>query len=371
MIPRLETDILKGFRDGAAGRRLIEKVLSMAGGEPVTFMEVCGTHTVEFFRTGLRKALSGAVRLVSGPGCPVCVTPNSIIDKAIAYAQTPGGIVATFGDMMRVPGSETSLERARAEGADVRIVYSTLGALEIARKQPDRRVVFMGIGFETTSPTVAASIIVAVREGLKNFAVLCSHKLVPPALEALASSGHEIALKGLLCPGHVSTIIGSNAYKFVAEKYRMPCVVTGFEPLDMIQGVMMLMEQARDCRAEVGVQYSRAVKPEGNLKALALLDRVFEQVDSEWRGFGIIPGGGYRIRDEYEAFDAERRWPVETPPPREHPGCRCAEILLGKIVPADCPLFRKKCSPESPVGACMVSSEGTCAAWYKYGDETV
>ncbi|HOO56967.1 MAG TPA: hydrogenase formation protein HypD [bacterium] len=361
--------VVEGFKEGAPGRAMIQRIKELSGGRRVTFMEVCGTHTVEFFKSGLRSALSDYVRLVSGPGCPVCVTPNSVIDRAVAYSLRPDTLVTTFGDMIRVPGSVSSLEKAKSEGGRVRIVYSTLDALNIARANPKLNVVFMGIGFETTSPTVAASIEMASKQGVPNYSVLCSHKVIPPALEALASGGEEIDLQGFLCPGHVSVIIGSRAYAPIAEKRGIPCVITGFEPLDMAQGILMLLEQAVEGRSEVENQYSRAVRAAGNGKALALIDRVFEIVDSEWRGFGIMPGAGFGIKEAYADFDAEKRWSVEVEPSKEHPGCRCAEVLRGRILPVDCPLFKKVCTPQSPVGACMVSSEGTCAAYYKYGSE--
>jgi hydrogenase expression/formation protein HypD len=360
----------KWFRDGALARGLFARLEEMLRDKPagsIPLMEVCGTHTVALFRSGIRRALPPAIRLISGPGCPVCVTPNALIDKAIAYAKAPGFILTTFGDMLRVPGSEDSLEEARAAGGDVRIVYSTMDALEAAKRNPDKNVVFFGIGFETTAPTVAASLARARADGLKNFAAVSAHKTVPAALEALASNP-QLNLKGFICPGHVSVIIGSRAYLPIAEKQHIPCVITGFEPLDLLQGIIMLAEQAIGGRAEVRSQYARAVSEEGNAKARALMDEVFEASDSEWRGIGVIPGSGLSIRAEFAAHDAEARWPVEACATREHPGCRCAEVLMGLIEPPQCALFRKVCAPESPVGACMVSSEGTCAAYYKYGD---
>ncbi|MFA6449866.1 MAG: hydrogenase formation protein HypD [bacterium] len=363
----------KWFRDGDIARGLFARLEEMLSGVPaaaIPLMEVCGTHTVALFRSGIRRALPKAARLISGPGCPVCVTPNVLIDKAIAYANEPEFIVTTFGDMMRVPGSETSLEKARGVGADVRIVYSTMDALETARENPDKKVVFFGIGFETTAPTVAAAIIQARAEKLNNFAVVSAHKTVPAALEALAGNP-ELKLKGFICPGHVSVIIGSRAYLPIVETYNMPCVITGFEPLDLLQGIMMLVEQALAGRAEVRSQYSRAVSEEGNRKALDLMNKVFEPSDSIWRGIGPIPGSGLAIREEYADLDAEARWPVAPCATRENPGCRCAEVLMGLIEPPQCALFKKVCTPEAPVGACMVSSEGTCAAYFKYGDELI
>jgi len=279
-----------------------------------------------------------------------------------------GFILTTFGDMLRVPGSETSLERVRAEGGDVRVVYSTMDALAIARENPDKKVVFFGIGFETTAPTVAAALVQARDANLDNFAVVSAHKTVPRALETLASNP-QLSLKGFICPGHVSVIIGSRAYLPIAERRGIPCVITGFEPLDLLQGILMLAEQSLAGRAEVSTQYSRTVTEEGNLKAQALIDEVFETSDSVWRGIGEIPGSGLSIRHGLERFDAEIRWPQAACTTRENPGCRCAEVLTGLVEPPECPLFRKVCAPESPVGACMVSSEGTCAAYYKYGDE--
>ncbi len=361
----------KWFRDGELAKGLFARLREMLDGQPagsIPLMEVCGTHTVALFRSGIRRALPPAVRLISGPGCPVCVTPNPLIDKAIAYAKTPGFTLTTFGDMLRVPGSEESLEAARAAGGDVRIVYSTMDAIEIAKQHPDKKVVFFGIGFETTAPTVAAALAQARATGLENFAAVSAHKTVPAALEALASNP-KLNLKGFICPGHVSVIIGSRAYAPIAERQHIPCVIVGFEPLDLLQGIIMLAEQALGGRAEVRSQYARAVGEDGNAKALSLMDTVFEPCDSEWRGIGVIPGSGLKIRNAFADYDAEARWPVESCKPRSNPGCRCAEVLTGMIEPPQCKLFRKVCTPESPVGACMVSSEGTCAAYYKYGDE--
>ncbi len=362
---------VKWFRNGEIARGLFARLEETLRGVPagsIPLMEVCGTHTVALFRSGIRRALPRALRLISGPGCPVCVTPNALIDKAIAYARADGFILTTFGDMLRVPGSETSLERVRAEGGDVRVVYSTMDALAIARENPDKKVVFFGIGFETTAPTVAAALVQARDANLDNFAVVSAHKTVPRALETLASNP-QLSLKGFICPGHVSVIIGSRAYLPIAERRGIPCVITGFEPLDLLQGILMLAEQSLAGRAEVSTQYSRTVTEEGNLKAQALIDEVFETSDSVWRGIGEIPGSGLSIRHGLERFDAEIRWPQAACTTRENPGCRCAEVLTGLVEPPECPLFRKVCAPESPVGACMVSSEGTCAAYYKYGDE--
>lgn len=356
------------FRDGETARRMISAVrreTEKTG--PVKMMEVCGTHTVAFLRSGLRSMLSGSVELVSGPGCPVCVTPNNIIDAAIEYSLEKDFIVATFGDMIRVPGSRSSLEKARADGGDARVVYSASDALRIAAENPCKKIVFMGIGFETTSPTVAAAIVSAKKEGLSNFAVLCAHKLVPPAMEALVADCADIKIKGFICPGHASAIIGAAAYTKIARDFSMPCVVTGFEPLDMLQGIYMLVKQVAEKRSEVEAPYSRVVRMEGNRKALDLISLVFDSADAAWRGIGTIPMSGNVIREEFADFDAEKKWPIQIPPSKETPGCRCAEILTGKMLPSECGLFGSRCSPANPVGPCMVSSEGSCAAHYRYG----
>ena len=356
------------FRDPKLVRTAREALRREAEGlPPLAFMEVCGTHTMSAFRFGVRGLLPPNVRLLSGPGCPVCVTPNAYLDRAVAYSRRKDVIVATFGDMLRVPGSRSSLEKERAGGADVRVVYSPLDALDIARAEPLRRILFLGVGFETTAPLVAASLLEARRRGLKNFLVLCGHKRVPPALEALLDV-KELRLHGFLCPGHVSAVIGADAYLPVARGHGIPCVIAGFEPLDMIQGLIMLLEQARTGSAEVRNQYSRVVAREGNRKAREILETVFEAVDAPWRGLGPIPGSGLRLRDGFREFDAEAALPLELPEaPRENPACLCGQVLQGLKVPPECALFGKACRPETPVGPCMVSSEGTCAAHYKYG----
>ncbi len=364
------------FRSEPAARALvgrIEKLVDRAGGtreHPVAFMEVCGTHTVAISRFGLRAMLPEGLRLLSGPGCPVCVTPLIEIDRSIEAARRPDVIVATFGDMMRVPGSNGSLESVRAEGADVRIVYSPMDALETARRNPAKLVVFLGVGFETTSPIIAATIVAAAREGLGNFAVLPFFKTVPKALDMLAAVPGR-PLDGFICPGHVSVIIGSDAYLPVARERNIPCVVTGFEPLDILAGVVMLLEQAVSIRegtgsAAVAVQYSRAVTARGNVTAQGLLDDVFAVCDAEWRGIGGVPGTGYALSRRYETFDATRRLDLDVPEPAGERGCICGEIMLGRSLPPDCPHFGTTCTPRSPVGPCMVSTEGSCAAFYKY-----
>ncbi len=356
------------FRDRDLVKNMAGNIHRMAErlDKPVSFMEVCGTHTMSIYQYGIRSLLPANVRLISGPGCPVCVTPVDYVDKAVSCATDAGNIVATFGDMLRVPGSRSSLMEERAKGADVRIVYSPLDAVALAKAHPDRKVIFLGVGFETTAPAIAASILEAARLELPNYSVLASHKTIPIPMEAL-STDPELGLSGYLCPAHVSTVIGGNAYRPLAEKYHIPCVVTGFEPADVMQGIEMLLAQILAGEAKVEIQYSRAVSWEGNPKARAVLDQVFEPCDAPWRGLGVLPGTGLAIRKEFSRFDTEKVLDIPVAEGRENPACQCGEILKGKLSPFDCPLFATACTPESPVGACMVSSEGTCAAAYKYG----
>lgn len=354
------------YRDRSSTEALAREITRIAGDRRMAFMEVCGTHTMALARFGIRSLLPPTIRLVSGPGCPVCVTPNRVLDHAIALARLPCVTLCTFGDMMKVPGSSSSLEREHAAGRDIRIVYSTLDALEIARQRADRQVVFLGVGFETTAPTVAAAIRIAASEGLKNFSVLTAHKVVPPALRALLSG--PVALDGFLLPGHVSTIIGAKAYRPLLEGSGKGGVIAGFEPVDMLQAILELVRQMAEGRPALHTSYVRAVTEEGNAKAQALLEEVFEPCDAGWRGIGTIPASGLAIRQSYRDFDAAIRFDVAIEPTVEPAGCRCGEILTGRAVPRDCALFGKACTPEHPVGACMVSSEGTCAAYYKYRD---
>ena len=359
---------LDAFRSRDAVLGLAERIrrLTADRSAPMTFMEVCGTHTMAIYQYGIRSLLPPQVRLISGPGCPVCVTPNGYLDRAVALSRLPGVTVATFGDLLRVPGSSSSLMEERARGADIRVVYSPLDAVTLASRLPERQVVFLGVGFETTAPTIAGSILTAEKQGLENFFVLTSHKTMPRPMELL-SADPELTIDGYLCPAHVSAIIGARAYDFLAERFGLACVVTGFEPTDVLQGVEMLARQVMAGEHRVEIQYSRVVKPEGNGKAREILSRVFEPYDADWRGIGVIPGSGLRINERFARFDAARAIPVATEELREHAGCRCGEVLKGKISPFDCPLFDTACTPEAPVGACMVSSEGTCAAAYKYG----
>jgi len=335
-------------------------------GRPVRLMEVCGTHTMAAFRCGLRSLLPDNVALLSGPGCPVCVTPTSYVDRAIAIGREADVVLATFGDMLRVPGTESSLETERARGTRVLVVYSPLDALESAKCNPKDRVVFLGVGFETTSPAVAWTLREASRRKIGNFTALCAHKLIPPAMTALLSDG-EVRIDGFMCPGHVSVVIGANAYDFISREHGIPCVVAGFEGADMLAAIQMLLTQILHGNAEVAIQYTRSVNRDGNRDAMALLHEVFEPCDDAWRGLGTIPGGGLRVRKDFEYHDAGRIFrDVEVPEPRDPEGCICGKVLKGTHLPTDCPLFGGKCTPDTPVGACMVSSEGSCAAYHRY-----
>jgi hydrogenase expression/formation protein HypD len=359
---------LAQFRNKEIVQGLAARIRELTSGRSgtMTFMEICGTHTMSIYQYGIRSLLPPQVRLISGPGCPVCVTPIGYVDQAVAYARLPETIIATFGDMLRVPGSTSSLMQERARGADIRIVYSPLDAVNLAARHPERKVIFLGVGFETTAPTIAGSIITAAARGIANFFVLTAHKTIPIPMQVL-SSDPDLAIDGYICPAHVSAIIGADAYRFLAEEHGVPCVATGFEPADVMHGVEMLVRQIVEGRSEVEIQYSRFVTPEGNRKAQAMLAEVFVPCDAAWRGIGVIPQSGLEIAGKYAAFDARKVLPVQVEEPREPKGCRCGEVLKGKLAPAECVLFGTVCTPESPVGACMVSSEGSCAAAYKYG----
>ena len=352
------------FKDPELARGLIETIHRLAP-EHATLMEVCGTHTVAIARNGIRDLMPEGLRLASGPGCPVCVTCNRDIDTVIALARIPNVTITTFGDMTRVPGSTSSLLAEQAAGRSVEIVYSPLDALAFAKAHPEREVVFVGVGFETTTPLVAMAIKRAKAMGLSNFTVFAAHKNMPGALELLVGDP-TLELDALILPGHVSTIIGAEPYRFLAEKYGIPGVITGFEPVDVLQGIAMLVRQLHEGRAEIEIAYARGVMPEGNPVALAAIDEVFETCTATWRGLGDIPSSGYRIRDEFANFDAVRRFEPDVEPTRDPKGCRCGDVLRARIAPNECPLFRTVCTPENPVGPCMVSSEGSCAAYYRY-----
>jgi hydrogenase expression/formation protein HypD len=359
------------FRDPGAARALVDRIGETASriGRHVRIMEICGSHTVAIFRAGIKSLLPENITLVSGPGCPVCVTGMDDMDRMISLASVSGTgstIIATFGDMVRVPGSRTSLEREKAAGADVRIATTPMDALVWSAENPGKPVVFLGVGFETTSPTIAASVLRAREAGLSNFFVYPAFKLLPPALTALLESG-EVGLDGFLCPGHVSVMLGANAYLPVASRYRRPCVIAGFEPIDILHGILMLCEQIADNSHEVKNAYGRAVSDGGNIKAMDLLYSVFEPVDANWRGLGVIPGSGLGFREDFSRFNALLEFDLSAVETGDEPeGCECGRVLRGILDPPACPLFGNVCTPETPVGSCMVSTEGSCAAWYKY-----
>ncbi len=354
------------FRDPEQAARLLDAIRQRSRRQ-LRLMEFCGGHTHAIFKFGLRQLLPSTVTLLSGPGCPVCVTASSDLDRAMAMARLDKVIMTTFGDMMRVPGSRGSLQDAKAQGADVRMVYSTLDALSIARANPERPVIFLGIGFETTAPTIAAAILQAQSEGLGNFSVLSLHKLTPPATRAILDAG-EVRLSGIIGPGHVTTIIGSDSWRFLPQDYGIPCAIAGFEPLDILQAVYFLVDMAERGVPAVHNAYGRSVSAEGNRVALQMMQQVFQVDTAEWRGLGTVARSGLSLRDQYAAFDAARLFPVHLSPSPEPKGCRCGEILRGVITPPQCPLFALVCTPASPIGPCMVSGEGACAAYMQYGE---
>jgi hydrogenase expression/formation protein HypD len=355
------------YRDPELVRRLATQI-TKASTRPAVLMEVCGSHTMAIRRFGIPALLPEHISLISGPGCPVCVTEIGFIDRACDVARRPDVTVATFGDLLRVPGSTSSLERERAAGADIRVVPSSRDALvmarEAARDGNGRRVVFMGIGFETTTPTTAAAVVAADDEGLDNFLVLSAHKTMKPAMLALCAG--EMGLDGFLCPGHVSVVTGASMYEEIVTAGNVGCVVAGFEPTDVLSAVLMLLRQIEAGVPKVEIAYKRAVGWEGSAPAQRLVDAVFAPRDAVWRGLGTIEQSGLGFRDKYRRFDAEAAFEWDLPEPEEPSGCRCGEVLTGRCSPGECPLFGDPCTPETPVGACMVSSEGTCAAHYRY-----
>ena len=366
------------FRDPAAAKGILAAIhhvvdqIGATAAKPVHIMEICGGHTHAIFRYGLDKLTPAGLEFIHGPGCPVCVLPMSRVDECVELAERPEVIFTTFGDAMRVPGTKKSLLQAKADGADVRMVYSPLDALELARRNPAREVVFFGLGFETTTPSTALSIQQAAAEGLGNFCVFCNHITVPPPIKALLDDPRMI-LDGFVGPGHVSMVIGIRPYEFIARDYGKPIVVAGFEPLDLLQSVLMVLEQIRDGRAEVENQYARVVPDEGNPVSIAACEDVYERRKSfEWRGLGEIDLSGLKIREKYAMFDAERKFAIgygaASRVVEEPEGCACGEVMTGRIKPRQCPQFGTGCTPEMPLGALMVSSEGACAAHYQYGD---
>lgn len=352
------------YRDRDISKAILQKIETLSR-KKIRLMEVCGTHTMSIFKSGIRTMLPDTISLLSGPGCPVCVTTQQEIDMFIELSRREDVIVATFGDLIRVPGSESSLQKEKAGGSDIRIVYSTMDALQIAKKNPDKSVVFLGIGFETTAPTVAASLLSARQMGIDNYFVFSAHKLVPPALTALVGN-KDVRVDGFILPGHVSVIIGERAYQSIALNYHVPCVIAGFEPTDILQAIFQLITQIGSGNAKVENAYPRAVTVNGNETAQRILSQVFRVTDASWRGIGKIPESGMKIRKKFSAFDAEKRFQLDVPESKEPQGCACGKILIGLMTPPDCPLYGKTCTPVSPVGPCMVSSEGTCAAYYRY-----
>ncbi len=353
------------FRDASIANKYADAIRSITT-RPWTLMEICGGQTHTIVKFGIEELLPPEITLVHGPGCPVCVTPIEILDKAMAIASTPGVIFTSFGDMLRVPGSSKDLLMVKAEGSDVRMVYSPLDAVKIAHMNPQKKVVFFAVGFETTAPANAMSVWQAERLGLKNFSILCSHVLVPPAMEALLSSPNN-RVQGFLAAGHVCTVMGYEEYIPLAEKYSVPIVVTGFEPLDILQGVYMAVRQLEEGRREVENQYARSVKKEGNVPARELISRIFKITDRKWRGMGEIPSSGLTLREEFAAYDAEKVFDVATITAEESAACIAGLVLQGLKKPYECPAFGGECTPEHPLGAPMVSSEGACAAYYHYG----
>ncbi len=356
------------FRDPVKAQALAAQIAALcAPGRQYKFMEVCGGHTHTIYKHGIDDYLPENVTLVHGPGCPVCVIPMGRVDDAIAIATQPDVVMTTFGDMMRVPGGRGSFFDSKAQGADIRMVYSPLDSLKIARQHPDKRVVFMAIGFETTAPSTAMTVLRAKAEGIENFSIFCNHVTIIPAVKAILDSP-DLRLDGFIGPGHVSTVIGCRPYEFIAARHRKPLVCAGFEPLDILQSVYMLLRQLSDGRAVVENQYSRVVPWEGNPKALRVIGEVMElRPFFEWRGLGFISQSALRVRDEYAAFDAERTFSLPGVRVADPKACQCGEVLKGVIKPWECKVFGTACTPETPIGTCMVSSEGACAAYYNFG----
>ena len=346
--------------------KTLTELQALAGKKPVSIMEVCGTHTMAVYRSGIAGLLPKNLHLISGPGCPVCVTSESDFYRFFTLSRKKRVIITTFGDLLRVPAGKTILEKERAKGADVRIVYSPMDALTIAAENPGKNVVFLGIGFETTAPAIAGAVLEAERIGLKNFFLLSALKTIPAAMEALLNFP-KVRIDGYLCPGHVSVIIGSRPYRFISEKYHRPAVIAGFQPEDILEGLLLILKQIKSGKPKVEIQYRAAVHPKGNEVAQNLIRRVFAAGPASWRGLGVIPKTGLKLKAEFQRFDGQKQFNLpEGEIIRPNPACRCGEVITGAITPEDCQQFRKKCTPENPLGPCMVSVEGTCAAHYKY-----
>jgi len=355
------------YRDPVMASALVERITTLAAGDELKFMEVCGGHTHTIYRHGIEHVLPTNVELVHGPGCPVCVIPMGRVDDAIAVAETPGVMFTSFGDMMRVPGGKGSLLEAKARGADVRFVYSPLDALKLAADNPERQVVFFAVGFETTAPSTAVTLLRAREMGVTNFSVFCNHVTIVPPIKAILESP-DLRLDGFLGPGHVSTVVGNRPYRFVPAQYGKPLVTAGFEPLDILEALVMLLTQIREGRCEVENQYTRVVRDEGNPRALSVMAEVFElRPHFEWRGLGFISQSALKLNDAFSAFDAELRFDIPNVRVADPKACQCGEVLKGVIKPWECKVFGTACTPETPIGTCMVSSEGACAAYYNFG----
>lgn len=367
MTSSLASDIHKLTNDAKVCAGLVQRLNDSLNGKPLRFMEVCGTHTTAIFQSGLRAMLPGGVTHLSGPGCPVCVTHESEVEAFLKLAEEPQIVIATFGDLIRVPGNKgNSLKHAQANGAQIKIIYSPLEAVALAEATPGKEIVFLGAGFETTAPATAAAVITASRKKLGNFSVLSLHKLVPPALLSLLREDNGI--DAFLLPGHVAAITGLSPFSFLADEFAIPGAVSGFEPMDILLALCELAEAHEKHKPVIKNCYARAVSENGNPQARKLLEAVFELADANWRGLGLLPKSGLRFREEFQGFDALKKFSLELPKIQPIPGCKCGEILKGRLSPGQCPLFGKKCTPASPVGPCMVSTEGSCAAHFKYGD---
>ncbi len=352
------------YRDGELAKKLARQI-TQAGTDRMTLMEVCGTHTMSIFRYGIKSVLPESIRLLTGPGCPVCVTSQQEIDTFVHLARMKDVIITTFGDLLRVPGSRSSIEKERAGGAAVRIVYSPFDALKTAMETPEKEVIFLAVGFETTIPAIAATVLSARQQSISNFSILASHKLTPPALAALMETD-GVDVDGFILPGHVSVIAGTQAYRPVFDKYHIPSVIAGFEPVDILKAILMLVTQQKNRTPALENAYERAVADEGNVKAKEIMHQVFKVGTATWRGIGEIPESGMTLRDAFQSFDARRKFDLSVPETQEPKGCFCGEILMGLKTPDQCRLYNRTCTPMNPVGPCMVSSEGACAAWYKY-----
>lgn len=356
------------YRSKQAINNIAEKIRSLSLDAPIRIMEVCGTHTHNFFRFGLRKFIPKEINFISGPGCPVCVSTQEYIDKAISLSKEKDTIILSFGDMLRVPGTYETLESGRGKDASIKIVYSAWDSIKIAKDNPDKKIIFLGVGFETTAPTIALTILAAKKQKIKNLFFFCGLKLIPPAMEALLQDP-LVKLDGFLCPGHVSAIIGARPYEKITRKYKISCCVTGFEPVDILEGILILARRIKANKPTVDNEYARTVRMNGNLRALNVLDKVFCSSDVAWRGLGVIPKSGLKLRSEYSSFDAERVFTStchKSHVTSHQKNCKCGDVLKGIIQPPACPLFGRACQPQKPIGPCMISQEGACNAYYKF-----